>query len=81
MLDFAFGKLSRPKRIFCGGFQELNEFLKAAGFRLNQEGGELKISPDGGLLQSSTIADSIHFQFADGEVLCHQRFRSFLSLA
>lgn len=70
MLDFALGKISSLKRIFCGNIiQELNEFLKDAGFRLNQEGGELKISPDGGLLQSSTVADSVQFQFADGEVL------------
>lgn len=28
----------------------------------------LSVSPDGGLLQSSTVADSISFKFADGVI-------------
>nr|VDD41737.1 unnamed protein product [Brassica oleracea] len=46
--------------------KKLNQFLEEKGFRLNSEGGVLKVSPDGGLLQSSTVADSISFKFSDG---------------
>ncbi|KAK6931185.1 protein of unknown function DUF1338 [Dillenia turbinata] len=44
----------------------LNQFIEENGFRLNSEGGVLKVSPDGLLLQSSTVADSIPFHFSDG---------------
>ncbi|CAM8956136.1 unnamed protein product [Rhodiola kirilowii] len=44
----------------------LNQFVKENGFSLNSEGGVLKVSPDGLLLQSSTVADSRSFQFSDG---------------
>ncbi|URE15227.1 DUF1338 domain containing protein [Musa troglodytarum] len=43
-----------------------NQFIHANGFKLNSEGGILKVSPDGLLLQSSTVADTISFKFADG---------------
>ncbi|KAJ4711273.1 Plant/T7N9-9 protein [Melia azedarach] len=45
--------------------KSLNEFIEKSGFRLNSEGGFLKVSPDGLLLQSSTVADSIPFCFSD----------------
>ncbi|KAI5065972.1 hypothetical protein GOP47_0018596 [Adiantum capillus-veneris] len=48
---------------------ELNNFLQAKGIKLNSEGGILKVSPDGGLLQSSTVADSVLFSFAGDEIL------------
>ncbi|KAH9609178.1 hypothetical protein KSS87_002404 [Heliosperma pusillum] len=44
----------------------LNQFIEDNGFKLNSEGGVLKVSPDGFLLQSSTVADSRPFKFADG---------------
>lgn len=44
----------------------LNQFIEDNGFKLNSEGGTLKVSPDGFLLQSSTVADSMPFQFSDG---------------
>ncbi|OVA09074.1 protein of unknown function DUF1338 [Macleaya cordata] len=44
----------------------LNKFIEENGFKLNSEGGVLKVSPDGLLLQSSTVADSTTFHFADG---------------
>ncbi|KAG5604183.1 hypothetical protein H5410_025675 [Solanum commersonii] len=44
----------------------LNQCIKENGFNLNSEGGILKVSPDGLLLQSSTVADSISFEFSDG---------------
>ncbi|XP_023645015.1 uncharacterized protein LOC17896649 [Capsella rubella] len=46
--------------------KKLNQFLEEKSFKLNSEGGVLKVSPDGGLLQSSTVADSISFKFSDG---------------
>ncbi|KAL1355103.1 hypothetical protein HN51_007138 [Arachis hypogaea] len=46
--------------------KNLNRFIEESGFRLNSEGGVLKVSPDGLLLQSSTVADSMPFQFSDG---------------
>ncbi|KAE8729856.1 putative receptor-like protein kinase [Hibiscus syriacus] len=46
--------------------RSLNLFIEKNGFNLNSEGGVLKVSPDGLLLQSSTVADSIPFSFSDG---------------
>ena len=46
--------------------KNLNRFIEESGFRLNSEGGVLKVSPDGLLLQSSTVADSMPFQFSYG---------------
>ncbi|CAH9146652.1 unnamed protein product [Cuscuta epithymum] len=43
-----------------------NRFIEESGFKLNSKGGILKVSPDGLLLQSSTVADSAPFQFSDG---------------
>ncbi len=45
-----------------------NEFLERNGFKLNNAGGKIKTSPDGGLLQSSTVAEMIDAAFAGGEV-------------
>ncbi|KAJ4831796.1 hypothetical protein Tsubulata_017007 [Turnera subulata] len=45
---------------------KLNEFIEENGFKLNSEGGVLKVSPDGLLQQSSTVADSTPFKFSDG---------------
>jgi hypothetical protein len=44
-----------------------NDFLEAEGFRLNDSGGKIKTSPDGGLLQSSTVAQLVEASFAGGE--------------
>jgi hypothetical protein len=44
-----------------------NDFLEAHGFRLNDSGGKIKKSPDGLLLQSSTVAEMIQAEFAGGE--------------
>lgn len=46
--------------------KRLNQFIEGSEFKLNSEGGILKVSPDGLLLQSSTVADSSTFQFSDG---------------
>ena len=44
-----------------------NKFLKSIGIKLNDAGGEIKISRDHLLRQSSTVAESIQATFADGE--------------
>ncbi|KAL8150182.1 hypothetical protein V2J09_019990 [Rumex salicifolius] len=47
---------------------DLNRFVEEKGYKLNSEGGVLKASPDGLLLQSSTVADSLSFEFSDGVI-------------
>ncbi|QNL50511.1 DUF1338 domain-containing protein [Olivibacter sp. SDN3] len=44
-----------------------NRFLERHGFKLNTSGGKIKTSPDGGLLQSATVAEMIEATFADGQ--------------
>lgn len=44
-----------------------NSFLEGHGFKLNNSGGKIKKSPDGLLLQSSTVAEMIEAEFAGGE--------------
>ena len=44
----------------------VNEFIKAAGFQLNDSGGEIKGSPEVFLEQSSTLADTVEVEFSDG---------------
>jgi len=43
-----------------------NDFLERHGFRLNDAGGKIKTSPDGLLLQSSTVAGLVGATFAGG---------------
>ena len=45
---------------------DFNRFLEAHGFVLNDSGGKIKTSPDGGLLQSSTVARMVMAEFAGG---------------
>lgn len=47
---------------------EFNAFLEKIGIKLNDSGGKIKISPDGGLLQSSTVAEMIPARFAQGDL-------------
>lgn len=51
-----------------GTIQAFNTFLEGIGIKLNDAGGKIKISPDGGLLQSSTVAEMIDAEFADGVI-------------
>ncbi|MFN5422024.1 MAG: DUF1338 domain-containing protein [bacterium] len=46
---------------------EFNEFLERNNITLNDSGGKIKTSPDGLLLQSSTVAQKIEATFANGE--------------
>ncbi|DBB01619.1 TPA: hypothetical protein ACH3X1_000259 [Trebouxia sp. C0004] len=48
------------------GIEGLNDDLLTRGFAMNEEGGILKVSPDVGLVQSSTVADQIPFKFDKG---------------
>jgi hypothetical protein len=48
--------------------EQFNAFLERNGFVLNNAGGKIKTSPDGGLLQSATVAEMIDAEFANGEV-------------
>lgn len=43
------------------------KFLESIGIKLNDAGGKVKVSPDGGLLQTSTVAQLIEAEFAGGE--------------
>jgi hypothetical protein len=46
--------------------QRFNQWLRANGVRLNESGGIAKISADGLLIQSSTVADRVDAVFDDG---------------
>ena len=46
-----------------------NAFLESHGFKLNNAGGTIKTSPDGGLRQSSTVARMVEASFAGGETI------------
>jgi hypothetical protein len=46
---------------------DFNAFLERNGFVLNDAGGKIKTSPDGGLLQSATVANMITASFAGNE--------------
>jgi len=45
---------------------DFNNFLERNGFTLNDSGGKIKVSADGNLLQSSTVAEMIEAIFANG---------------
>eukprot|EP00850_Spirogloea_muscicola_P021409 SM000247S08298 [mRNA] locus=s247:39542:41649:- [translate_table: standard] len=49
--------------------ESLVNALQDEGFILNEEGNVIKVSPDGGLLQSATIADPVPYVLANGETL------------
>lgn len=43
-----------------------NAFLESHGIELNDAGGKIKTSPDGLLIQSSTVAEMVDAEFSDG---------------
>lgn len=47
------------------GLEEVNEFLKSNGFKLNNSGGEIKGTPKDYLEQSSTLAGDIEVKFTN----------------
>lgn len=56
-----------------------NAFLEAHGIKLNDSGGKAKKSPDGLLIQSSTVAEMIAATFANGDT--HQISGSYVEFA
>jgi Domain of unknown function (DUF1338) len=50
-----------------GNIDTFVQFLQQRGFRLNASGGVIKVSPDGGLRQASTVAQMVEAEFANGE--------------
>jgi len=46
--------------------EKFNAFLEAGGLKLNDSGGKAKVSADGLLIQSSTIAEMVDATFDDG---------------
>lgn len=49
--------------------ESFNEFVESLGLKLNAEGGKIKVSPDGLLRQSSTVAQMHLAGFSDGETM------------
>lgn len=49
--------------------EDFNRFVTGLGIRLNSEGGTAKVSPDGLLKQSSTVAELQEATFSDGETM------------
>jgi hypothetical protein len=49
--------------------EQFNAFLESIGIKLNNSGGKIKVSPDGLLRQSSTVAQVIEAPFANGMCL------------
>jgi hypothetical protein len=63
--------------------EKFNGFLKSHGFRLNNSGGEIKVSGDGLLLQSSTVAEMVDatFPLAKGGETTQQIAGSYVEFA
>jgi len=47
--------------------ESFNAFMERNSIVLNDAGGKIKVSPDGGLLQSSTVAEMVKGEFAYGK--------------
>ncbi len=56
-----------------------NVYLEKLGVKLNDSGGKVKQSPDGLLLQSSTVAEMVSARFSDGDE--HQIAGSYVEFA
>jgi hypothetical protein len=63
--------------------ENFNKFLEAIPVKLNNAGGKIKISPDGKLIQSSTVAEIINAKFphADGTKHFHEISGSYVEFA
>jgi hypothetical protein len=63
--------------------ERFNNFLKRNGFRLSDSGGEIKVSGDGLLLQSSTVAEMVdaEFQASPGKTETHRISGSYVEFA
>ena len=59
------------------GLEEVNEFIKKQGFKMNTSGGEIKGSPEQLLEQSSILADTREIDFIEGKntvTTCYYEF-------
>ncbi|MEL6308997.1 MAG: DUF1338 domain-containing protein [Chloroflexota bacterium] len=63
--------------------EQFNTFLESNGFKLNDSGGKAKVSNDGLLIQSSTVAEMIDATFAteDGGTITQQISGSYVEFA
>ncbi|WP_159657030.1 DUF1338 domain-containing protein [Vibrio atypicus] len=57
--------------------KEVNNYLRQSGFTINEFGGEVKGSPEVLLEQSSTMADKVSVEFADGDQVIPGGFYEF----
>ncbi|MCA9259765.1 MAG: DUF1338 domain-containing protein [Planctomycetales bacterium] len=66
-----------------GTLEEFNEFLESLGVTLNDSGGKIKVSADGKLKQSSTVAQKVmgEFQEPDGTSTQRQISGSYVEFA
>ena len=62
---------------------KFNEFLESIDVKLNDAGGKIKESPDGLLLQSSSVAEMVNaeFQTSDGQTIQHEIAGSYVEFA
>ena len=63
--------------------EKFNELIESGGVRLNDSGGKSKVSPDGLLIQSSTVAAMIDAEFANdnGDKESHKIAGSYVEFA
>lgn len=63
--------------------ESFNHFLESIGIPLNDAGGKIKVSPDGLLIQSSTVAQMVEADFieSDGSSSVHQISGSYVEFA
>jgi hypothetical protein len=63
--------------------ESFNRFLESIGIPLNDAGGKIKVSPDGLLIQSSTVAQMVEADFieSDGSSSLHQISGSYVEFA
>ena len=63
--------------------QRFNQFLEGIGIQLNDAGGKIKTSPDGLLIQSSTVAEMVDAEFeeSDGSRSIHKISGSYVEFA
>jgi hypothetical protein len=63
--------------------ERFNEFVESIGVQLNNAGGKIKTSPDGMLIQSSSVAQMVEAEFAraDGSTESHSIAGSYVEFA
>jgi hypothetical protein len=62
---------------------EFNDFVERHGFKLNDSGGKVKVSGDGNLIQSSTVAEMVDAEFSNGQggIVTHRISGSYVEFA